>query len=300
MYGRMSAVVVHPPHPARREQFLRRASGIIRDATPRIVLTAPSLRDEVAGLSEQHHLRTLTWSEEDEQGSLADSWCDRESRPEDLAFLQYTSGSTSEPKGVMVSHGNLIGNLRVIHERFLPSDGDGTSVAWLPPYHDMGLVGGMLAPLYFGSPVTLMPPLAFVQRPRRWLEAISATRARISGGPSFAYELCVRKVTPEQRDRLDLRSWEVAFNGAEPVDPRTLAAFADTSRRPDSTPGIAELWPGRVHADGVRSFACGGTFGARLRQGGPGEGDGNAVSGGDARQQDDGLVRGTSVTRRDR
>jgi acyl-CoA synthetase (AMP-forming)/AMP-acid ligase II len=227
LHSGMCAVVVHPPHPARRGQFLVRTEGIIRDAGPTIVLVAPGLRSALAGLSDEQHRRVLTWSAADDVTSLAAAWHDPASRPGDLAFLQYTSGSTSEPKGVMVTHGNLIGNLRMIHDRFMPADQDGSSVAWLPPYHDMGLVGGMLAPLYFASPVTLMPPLAFVQRPRRWLQAISSTRARISGGPSFAYELCVRKVTPEQRDRLDLRSWEVAFNGAEPVDPRTLEAFAE-------------------------------------------------------------------------
>ncbi len=227
LYAGMSAVVVPPPHPARREQFLARTAGILRDARPTVALTTPDLRESLARHTGRSSLRVLTWSQFDDVASTALAFRGPESQPGDLAFLQYTSGSTSEPKGVMVTHGNLIENLRVIHERFSPAHGDATSVAWLPPYHDMGLIGGMLAPLYFGAPVTLMPPLAFVQRPWRWLEAISQTRARISGGPSFAYELCVRKVTPEQRDRLDLRSWEVAFNGAEPVDPKPLAAFAE-------------------------------------------------------------------------
>ncbi|MBE9214687.1 amino acid adenylation domain-containing protein [Plectonema cf. radiosum LEGE 06105] len=144
-----------------------------------------------------------------------------------LAFLQYTSGSTGMPKGVMVSHGNLLANLAAIHQCFAHSS-HSQGVIWLPPYHDMGLIGGILQPLYGGFPVALMSPVDFLQKPFQWLEAISRYKATTSGGPNFAYDLCVRKITPEQRETLDLSSWEVAFNGAEPIRAETLTKFAET------------------------------------------------------------------------
>jgi acyl-CoA synthetase (AMP-forming)/AMP-acid ligase II len=152
-------------------------------------------------------------------------WKDPEAGPGTLAFLQYTSGSTGAPKGVRVSHGNLLSNLELIHRKF----GHGPAsrgVIWLPPYHDMGLIGGILTPLYGGFPVTLMSPLAMIQQPVRWLEAISRHRATTSGGPNFAYELCVRRLSDAQLDGLDLSTWRVAFGGAEPVRAAVLKAFA--------------------------------------------------------------------------
>ena len=127
---------------------------------------------------------------------------------------------------MMVSHGNLMANLRLMQEAFAQSS-DGGMVSWLPPYHDMGLIGGILGPLYVGMPVTLMPPVAFAQRPRRWLQAISRYQATHSAGPNFAYDLCVRQITPEQRAHIDLTRWEVALNGAEPVSVRTIREFAE-------------------------------------------------------------------------
>lgn len=151
--------------------------------------------------------------------------------PDDVAFLQYTSGSTSEPKGVMVSHGNLLTNLEAIRRGFkMEVDeigaADSRGVFWLPAYHDMGLIGGILTPLYVGGHSYLMSPRLFLQRPLRWLSAISRTRSNISGAPNFAYDLCVEKTTPEQRAELDLSCWKVAFCGAEPIRPQTLESFA--------------------------------------------------------------------------
>src|SRR5262249_33606149 len=142
-----------------------------------------------------------------------------------LAFLQYTSGSTSTPKGVMVSHGNLLANEEMIRRAFGQSE-ESVIVGWLPLYHDMGLIGNVLQPLYVGAPCVLMPPLAFLQSPARWLRAVSQYRATTSGGPSFAYELCAQRVSAEVRRELDLSSWQVAFNGAEPVRADTLDRFA--------------------------------------------------------------------------
>jgi acyl-CoA synthetase (AMP-forming)/AMP-acid ligase II len=128
---------------------------------------------------------------------------------------------------VILSHGNLIHNSGLIANAF-GSDSATRGVIWLPPYHDMGLIGGVLQPAYGGLSVVLMSPLTFLQKPFRWLDAISRYGATASGGPNFAYELCLRKITPEQRRELDLSRWEVAFTGAEPVRPETLDRFAET------------------------------------------------------------------------
>ena len=160
----------------------------------------------------------------------------------DLAFLQYTSGSTSDPKGVMVSHGNLLHNLEMIRQGFnlTPASAEGeihTGVFWLPAYHDMGLIGGILESMYVGGHSVLMSPAAFLQRPMGWLEEMSKYKAQVSGAPNFAYELCVNRSTEEQRQELDLSHWRVAFCGAEPIRPETFErfseAFAVSGFRPD-------------------------------------------------------------------
>ncbi|MDD9964752.1 MAG: AMP-binding protein, partial [Myxococcales bacterium] len=145
-------------------------------------------------------------------------------RPEDTAFLQYTSGSTGQPKGVVLSHGNLLANIRAMGNaaEVTPQD---VMVSWLPLYHDMGLIGGWLTGLYYAMPVALMSPLSFLARPERWLWAIHRYRGTISASPNFAYELAVRKVRDEDIDGLDLSSWRFALNGAEAVSPRTLESF---------------------------------------------------------------------------
>ena len=145
-------------------------------------------------------------------------------RADDIAFLQYTSGSTGDPKGVMVSHGNLIANQALIKAAF-GNDASDIVAGWLPQYHDMGLIGNILQPLYLGATAILMQPLTFLQDPGRWLEVISRYRATISGGPDFAYRLCARRIDPTRRQAWDLSHWRVAFNGAEPVSPDTLHGF---------------------------------------------------------------------------
>ncbi|MFP2926241.1 fatty acyl-AMP ligase, partial [Pyxidicoccus sp. 3LG] len=144
-----------------------------------------------------------------------------------MAFLQYTSGSTGSPRGVVLTHANLLHNSHAI-QRCFEHDSNSVGVIWLPPYHDMGLIGGILQPLHVGFPVVLMSPLDFLARPMRWLQAVSRYRATTSGGPNFAYELCVRKATPELVSQLDLSSWSLAFNGAEPLHPATLQRFRET------------------------------------------------------------------------
>lgn len=157
--------------------------------------------------------------------AMADQWRRPVISPDTLAMLQYTSGSTSQPKGVMLSHANLIHNTRAILEAF--GLGKDTGLFWLPTYHDMGLIGGVLAPILAGGASVFMPPAAFLQDPFAWLSAISERRATISGGPGFAFDLCVRRITPEQRATLDLSCWKLAFIGAEPIRPETLDRFAD-------------------------------------------------------------------------
>ncbi len=225
LYAGTVAVPTYPP----RTRSLGRVQGIIDDAQPRVILTTADIRALVEPLiAETPGFPPVRWLVTDEvTDDLAAGWRDPGVDRHDLAFLQYTSGSTATPRGVMVSHGNLLHNLALIRAGFDTHPGD-PGVIWLPLYHDMGLIGGVLQPIFTGMPVTLMSPLTFLQRPFRWLEAISRTGARVSGGPNFAYDLCVRKITPEQRATLDLNAWEAAFTGAEPVRAETIELFTKT------------------------------------------------------------------------
>ncbi|MEO1336627.1 MAG: AMP-binding protein, partial [Myxococcota bacterium] len=144
--------------------------------------------------------------------------------PDDTAFIQFTSGSTGRPKGVQISHGNLIANAQRLRT-FFSDDEQTVGVSWLPPFHDMGLIGGILQPVFLGAQTIVMPPTSFIQRPLRWLEAIAKYRATTSGGPDFAYALCAEAAGAASVD-LDLSSWTLAFSGAEPVRPATLDRFA--------------------------------------------------------------------------
>src|SRR5215470_5580544 len=172
-------------------------------------------------------LASVPWLASDELGPEgADTWSDPGVTADSVAFIQYTSGSTAAPKGVVLTHGNTLHNSAAIQEA-LGHTARSVGVIWLPPYHDMGLVGGILQPLYVGFPVVLLSPLHFLQRPLRWLAAMSRYRATITAGPDFAYELCVRRTTPEQRMALDLSCVESAVVGAEPVNPATLERFVE-------------------------------------------------------------------------
>ncbi|GFE69990.1 fatty acyl-AMP ligase [Chroococcus sp. FPU101] len=223
-----AGVVAVPAYPPRRNQSLQRLQAIIEDCQAEDVLTTSSVLENIEHNLEQHpQLTSLRWLATDKLVSrLATTWQPSPIDENSLAFLQYTSGSTGNPKGVMLTHGNLIHNLSLIHQNF-GHNANSKGVIWLPPYHDMGLIGGVLQPLYGGFPVSLMSPVDFLQKPVRWLEAISRYGGTTSGGPNFAYELCVNKVTPEQMANLDLSSWEVAFTGAEPVRAQTLEQFSE-------------------------------------------------------------------------
>jgi amino acid adenylation domain-containing protein len=224
LYGGVVAVPAYPPT---SERTLPRLLAIAQDARPALALTSRELLGKLQPLAARlPGFDRLTWVVTDEiAAELADNWRDPRPGPEALAFLQYTSGSTAAPKGVMVSHGNLLHNEEMIRRAFGQSAAS-VIVGWLPLYHDMGLIGNVLQPLYLGARCILQAPATFLQRPLSWLAAISRYRATTSGAPNFAYDLCVRKIGEEQRAGLDLASWEVAFNGAEPVRPDTLDRFA--------------------------------------------------------------------------
>jgi 8-amino-7-oxononanoate synthase len=225
LYGGAVAVPAYPP---RKNRSVERIEGIASDADAAVALSTRDVVDRFEGLKAgAPSLQNLVWQVTAE---LEPHWADRWERPridgDTLAFLQYTSGSTGTPKGVMLTHENLLHNSLRIMQAFELTRSQ-ASVFWLPSFHDMGLIGGILVPLYGGKFNVLMSPVAFLQKPLRWLQAISKYRATISGGPNFAYELCVRKTTPEQRAALDLSSWSLAFNGAEPVRAETIEAFSE-------------------------------------------------------------------------
>ncbi|MGB7923761.1 MAG: fatty acyl-AMP ligase [Pyrinomonadaceae bacterium] len=225
LYAGAIAVPTYPPRP---NQKLTRLYSIVEDARAAVALTDASVLGKAeASFDHDPKLKGLRLlSTDDLDLNLGDAWQEPSVSSRTLAFLQYTSGSTSAPKGVMVSHGNLLHNHETIQRAFEHPE-QSAYVSWLPLFHDMGLVGNALQAVYVGVPCVLMSPMAFLQRPVRWLQAISRYRAATSGGPNFAYDLCVRKVTPEQRQTLDLSSWGVAFNGAEPVRKETLERFAE-------------------------------------------------------------------------
>ncbi|HET9210870.1 MAG TPA: AMP-binding protein, partial [Thermoanaerobaculia bacterium] len=221
LYAGAVAVPAYPPRPNRPDSRIR---AILADARARLVLTTsavlPNAERLLGGEPGVHWLATDGLDTE-----AAADWRQPAIAPDSLAFLQYTSGSTSVPKGVMVSHGNLVHNQRLIQRAF--GVGEETEVvSWLPLYHDMGLIGSLLGSLWSGCRCVLMSPVDFLQRPLRWLEAVSRYGAAVSGGPNFAYDLCARKVREEDLTALDLSGWRLAFNGAEPVRPETLDRFA--------------------------------------------------------------------------
>ena len=222
LYSSVVAVPAYPPHPARPELTLPKLQGILADSQAKFVLTTTPILTKVAPLFARDE--QLRWLATDAMDHVLD-WKETHVAPDDLAFLQYTSGSTSAPKGVMVSHRNLLENSAYIHYGFQHTP-ESVSVTWLPAYHDMGLIDGIVQPVYGGFTGYVMPQTSFLQRPLRWLQAISRYRATHRGGPNFAYEHCVNKIRPEQRSGLDLSCWRVAYNGAEPVREDTLRRFA--------------------------------------------------------------------------
>lgn len=223
-----AGAIAVPAYPPRRNQKLSRLEAIVKDARAKFVLTTRSLQEDIVHrFGDSPELAAMEWLTTDTVASeLASGWQDPEIDGETLAFLQYTSGSTGTPKGVMVTHANLLHNSADL-DRGWKHTPDSVLVTWLPTFHDMGLIYGALQPIYKGLPCYMMAPLSFLQRPLRWLQAISRYRGTHSGGPNFAYDLCVRRTTPEQRQHLDLSCWQMALNGAEPVAAQTLAQFSE-------------------------------------------------------------------------
>lgn len=229
-----AGVVAVPAYPPQRQRGLPRMQAILADSRAEFVLSTASVSDMVrrlAGRAEEYEgFSALQWLKTDQiDPGIEENWTPPRLAPDTLAFLQYTSGSTGTPKGVKVSHGNLLHNQQAIQESFGHTSDD-VIVGWLPLYHDMGLIGNVLQPLYIGAPCILLSPVHFLQKPARWLSAISRYGATTSGGPNFSYDLCARQITDAQCADLDLRSWTVAFNGAEPVRAATIERFSERFR----------------------------------------------------------------------
>ena len=224
-YAGVVPVPVYPPRGRAAIAALQRIAG---DAGAEAVLSSREMLKWQGAMGvEPEDLLGLPWVVTDQPGGPeAASWSDPGTGGDSLAFLQYTSGSTGSPKGVMVSHANLFSTLSDI-DRAFDHRPESVMISWLPTFHDMGLIYGVILPLRLGIHCYLMSPLAFLQRPIRWLRAVSTFRGTHSAAPNFAYDLCVRKTSRSERSGLDLGSWRVASNGAEPIRERTLGRFAE-------------------------------------------------------------------------
>ncbi|MGB3402922.1 MAG: fatty acyl-AMP ligase [Microcoleaceae cyanobacterium] len=230
LYAGAIAVTINPPT---KSETIPKVIERLNDCEASVVLTTQSFLTQLKHyLSKKPELsaavNSVPWVATDTLPlSIAVGWKQPAITPETIAFLQYTSGSTGQPKGVMVTHSNVLHNSAIIHQCFGHTP-NSQGVIWLPMFHDMGLIGGVIQPLYGKFPVALMSPIALIKQPLRWLEAISRYQATTSGGPNFAYDLVCRQVKPDQLKKLDLSHWQVAFSGAEPVRPQTLERFAQT------------------------------------------------------------------------
>lgn len=221
------AVAVPAPLPeGSAKGRLGRSSAMLRDCKAPVVLTDRASAPDVALWLATEGRDDVVCVASDALGEAeGDAWQEPATRPDDLAFLQYTSGSVSEPRGVMVTHRNLLANQAAL-QRVLGTTAQDRFGGWLPLYHDMGLIAHLLHPVWLGSSSVMLSPTAFIKRPVRWLQAIGEYGVTIGGGPNFCYDLALRRVTDEQLGRLDLSRWRLALNGAEPVRADTLDAFA--------------------------------------------------------------------------
>lgn len=220
LYANVIAVPVNPPRRGRIQEATR---SIVGDCRPAAVLTIGAMIEPLRPQWEPI-CAVAHWLAVDDLPMVDSDWTPSPAEPDSVAFLQYTSGSTSTPKGVMVSHRNLIANEEMIRRAF-GHDRESTVVGWAPFFHDQGLIGNVLQPLYVGATSILMSPATFIRRPLLWLEAISRYRAHTSGGPNFAFDACVARAAAGGVPDLDLSSWRVAFNGAEPIRAETLSRF---------------------------------------------------------------------------
>ena len=226
----MIAVPLPPPNLTQPHRTLPRLLAITGDSQPSVVLTTSAILSDVGRLFAQApELQKLRWVATDEV-------------TDDLAQVE-------------IRHGNLLHNSAYI-SRLFAFNTNGVTVSWLPAFHDMGLTNGIIQPIYHGRPCYLMPAVAFLMQPVRWLQAISRYKATISGGPNFSYELCTRRITPEQRETLDLSGWDVAYNGAEPVRGDTMKRFADAFASCGFRPGALHPCYGLAEATLVVSGMC--------------------------------------------
>ena len=225
-YAGVIAVPVAPPVPLHNARKAATLQAIAEDCSAQVVLTGSStrLREPIAQFAPR--LAALEWIDVDAVAATeAEGYRAPRIDPEDISFLQYTSGSTSLPKGVMVPHRALLRN-EELFTAIMGTTSEDVIVSWLPLFHDMGLIGKLLQASYLGAHLVLMSPLAFAQRPARWLQAITRYRGTMAGAPNFGYDLCVNRIPEEERGEFDLSSWKVAYCGAEPIRPATLEAFA--------------------------------------------------------------------------
>ena len=223
MAGGIPVPLYPPARPAQIEDHLRRHVSILDNCRAALLVTVAEAKTVALLLRSQVQSLRQVLMPGDLAGGDAD-FAHLPAAPGDIAFLQYTSGSTGNPKGVVLTHANLVANIRAMGEA-VQATTDDVFVSWLPLYHDMGLIGAWFAALYLGFPTVLLSPLAFLAHPSRWLWAIHRHRGTLSGGPNFSYELCLKRVEDQELEGLDLSCWRYAFNGAEPVSPDTLAAF---------------------------------------------------------------------------
>ncbi|MCE2029781.1 AMP-binding protein [Sessilibacter corallicola] len=233
IYAGLIAVPAFPPNSRKRDWG--RIDAIFENAAPALILTTSSLEENITQWqSEQSSAKQVSVVSTDvindtatHNSDDASAWVRPETHSNSVAFLQYSSGSTGTPKGVMVTHANIRHNLKVIADGFSLQKAD-VGASWLPIYHDMGLIGSVLEPFEMGVSIYLMSPLDVLQKPIRWLQTISDYKVTASGGPNFIYEHCINRIKPEELEGLDLSSWKLAFNGAEPINAGTLKRFAET------------------------------------------------------------------------
>ncbi|HVQ09445.1 MAG TPA: AMP-binding protein [Allosphingosinicella sp.] len=227
-YAGVAAVPAYPPNPGRIKRSMARLRAIVQSCSPRFIVSSSDICGTAeAIISHVPELQSATWIAIDGRHTDPSNWRPPTLKPDDLAILQYTSGSTGEPRGVMVTHGNILHNQGLIGQAFASRAREDVVVSWLPVYHDMGLIGTTIHPVFLGCECVLLAPLEFLQSPYRWLAAISTYAGTVAGAPNFAYDLCARKISDEQLSSLDLSSWRVAFCGAEPVYKETLERFVE-------------------------------------------------------------------------
>lgn len=220
-----AGTIAVPSYPPTTKDWAAKSQRIIKNSGAHVVLTTTELMVQIKKLNAKFDdCAVIQFITTEDWVNAPDTWRTPSLTEHHIAFLQYTSGSTGKPKGVMVSHGNLLHNLLVIEKANCLTEED-ISVSWLPHYHDMGLIGGILQPVFSTIPVKLMSPLTFLQRPAIWLETIAHYRATATVAPNFAYDLCTSKVTEKEKEHLDLSSLQCAMSGAEPIRRATIERF---------------------------------------------------------------------------